>query len=529
MKFGVPPSGGFLSQRKTRLKAVLQTQSLFMDSLRYQITHGTTHGLPDAAAFIEVLNALEQSPVPEAHRLFDPPAELVVARAPGRLDVMGGIADYSGSLVLELPIREATFVALQRDPERRLRIISLSEDSTQALAFEMPLSDFETAGGPVDYGIARARFQRNPEQHWVAYVSGVFLVLMRERGVSFRDGARLLIASRVPQGKGVSSSAALEVAVMQAVAAAFDIAIDAREMAILCQMVENRVASAPCGVMDQMTAACGEANRLLALLCQPAELRGLVTIPDEVAFWGLDSGVRHAVTGADYGSVRVGAFMGYRIIAEVAGLKVRESSPGEPARIDDPRWGGYLANLTPSEFEQVYAAHLPERIGGAEFLSRYQGTTDPVTCVNPERSYAVRVPAAHAVYEHHRVRLFAELLGGEISERQLELLGELMYQSHASYSACGLGSAGTDRLVELVREAGPAEGLYGAKITGGGSGGTVAVLSRRDAIASVAQVAERYAQETGHRPHIFSGSSAGSAAFGHLRLISDQVDQYRER
>jgi L-arabinokinase len=488
----------------------------------YRITHGITRDLPDAAAFIETLNTLERSPVLEARQLFDKGSELIVTRAPGRLDVMGGIADYSGSLVLELPIREATFVALQRDGSRRLRIVSLPEDSAPGAAFEIMLNDFESGGRPIAYEAARARFERDPAEHWAAYVAGVFLVLMRERGINFKEGAHILIASRVPQGKGVSSSAALEVAVMQAVAAAFDLAIEPRETALLCQKVENLVVGAPCGVMDQMTSACGEADRLLALFCQPAELRQMVALPGEIAFWGLDSGVRHAVTGADYGSVRVGAFMGYRIIADISGLQVREIKPGGPVQIDDPRWQGFLANLTPSEFEQHYAAQLPERIDGAEFLSRYQGTTDAVTRIDPDRNYAVRVPAAHAIYEHHRVRLFAELLGRATSERQLELLGELMYQSHASYSACGLGSERTDRLVELVREAGPPEKLYGAKITGGGSGGTVAVLGHHDASASVMRVAERYARETGYQPHIFAGSSPGSAAFGYLKLSRDE-------
>jgi L-arabinokinase len=350
-------------------------------------------------------------------------------------------------------------------------------------------------------------------------VAGVFLVLMRERGVRFREGARILIASRVPGGKGVSSSAALEVAVMQAVAAAFDLRLEAREIALLCQTVENRVVGAPCGIMDQMTSACGETARLLSLLCQPAELQGVIDIPREISFWGLDSGVSHSVTGADYGSVRVGAFMGYRIISELAGLKVTAGTTNEPVHVEDTRWGGYLANVTPSEFEQTYAAQLPERIEGARFLARYSGTTDQVTRVDPARRYAVRVPTAHAIYEHNRVRLYAELLSGEaVSERRLELLGELMYQSHASYSACGLSVEGTDRLVELVREAGPAKGLYGAKITGGGSGGTVAVLGRRDARESVASIAMRYARETGHRPYIFAGSSPGSAEFGYLTV-----------
>jgi len=484
----------------------------------YRIIHGTTQGLPDATAFIETLNRLEQHPLPEARRLFDKEGELIVTRAPGRLDVMGGIADYSGSLVLELPIQEATFAALQRDPARRLKIVSLLPDLAREAVFEMSLDDFRSETGPIDYETARARFQRDPKRSWAGYVAGVFLTLMRERGINFPDGARILIDSQVPEGKGVSSSAALEVATMQAVAAAFDIQIEPRELALLCQMVENLVVGAPCGVMDQMTASCGQANKLLALLCQPAELCRMIAIPERVALWGLDSGVRHAVTGADYATVRIGTFMGYRIIAELAGLKVQEAAPGGPVYIDDPYWRGYLSNLTPSQFEQSFSAHLPERIRGAEFLSRYRGTTDKVTRIDEGRIYPVRVPTAHAVYEHHRVRLYAELINRAPGERRLELLGELMYQSHASYSACGLGSPGTDRLVQLVREAGPKRGLYGAKITGGGSGGTVAVLGRRDAIESVVEVAQRYAQETGYRPYIFSGSSPGSAAYGHLKL-----------
>ena len=73
-------------------------------------------------------------------------------------------------------------------------------------------------------------------------------------------------------------------------------------------------------------------------------------------------------------------------------------------------------------------------------------------------------------------------------------------------------------LVNLVREAGPGAGLYGAKITGGGSGGTVAVLGTHTAGPGIAMVSERYARETNYRPYIFAGSSPGSAAFGHLIL-----------
>jgi L-arabinokinase len=351
---------------------------------------------------------------------------------------------------------------------------------------------------PVDYDKARDLFRKDSRSAWAAYAAGAFVVLARERSVRFDDGAHILIASEVPEGKGVSSSAAIEVAVMQAVAAAFDISLEPRELALLCQMVENRVVGAPCGVMDQMTSVCGKQNHLLALLCQPAEIQGNIAVPDDIAFWGIDSGVRHSVSGADYGSVRVGAFMGLRILSEATG----------------ETWNGYLANISPEAFERELAPLLPERITGAEFLSKYGPTIDTVTQVDPDRTYVVKIPTAHPIYENFRVSAFAELLKSGSVNRQLEMPGELMYQSHASYSACGLGSEATDRLVELVREVGPAGGLYGAKITGGGSGGTVAILAKKGADGAVRAVADRYARESGRQPYIFTGSSPGAADTG---------------
>ena len=92
-----------------------------------------------------------------------------------------------------------------------------------------------------------------------------------------------------------------------------------------------------------------------------------------------------------------------------------------------------------------------------------------------------------------------------------------MYESHESYSTCGLGSEGTDALLQLVRNS-SADGLYGAKITGGGSGGTVAILGRRGADEAIQKIAERYYEESGHDPAIISGSSPGASSFGSLRI-----------
>jgi len=483
----------------------------------YEIIHGNTQGLADVSEFLGMLIRLQDHAAPELRAFFDPQHELTITRAPGRLDVMGGIADYSGSLVLELPIAEATLVALQKQNTPHLKIVSVLEHEGRVLSFDMPLGDFERNGEPVEYDEARRYFRRDDNRRWAAYVAGVFLVLMRQLGVRFDQGARVFISSRVPEGKGVSSSAALEVATMSAVAAAFKLAIDSREIALLCQKVENLVVGAPCGVMDQMTSACGEPDQLLALICQPAELLGTIPLPEDLAVWGLDSGKSHSIGEGDYGSVRAGAFMGYRIIAELAGLNVQRID--ERVEIKDPHWGGYLANVSPTEFEQQFAAKLPVSIPGEEFMSRYGGTVDPVTIVERGRTYPVRAPTAHAVYESFRVQRFAELLRRQHerpSDEEKVTMGKLMYESHASYSACGLGSTGTDLLVELIRSAGVDQGLFGAKITGGGSGGTVAVLGNRTAEKVLNVVASSYATLTGHQPHIFRGSSPGSAGFGHL-------------
>lgn len=435
-----------------------------------------------------------------ADALFERGATVSVSRAPGRLDVMGGIADYSGSLVLQRPIAEATCAAVQQIPRPVLEVVSLGRQPCT-----IPLEWLAPGGVPIGYDEARRLFAGDRDTrshdtaapHWVSYVAGMVLVLARERGMPLVSGARVVVASRVPEGKGVSSSAAIETATMDAVAHACGIPLAPRDLALLCQTGENLVAGAPCGVMDQMTCVFGRPDDLMALLCQPAELQPSVPIPEDIEFWGIDSGERHAVGGSDYGAVRTGAFMGLRIAVERLGIPV-----------------DYLANVAPTDFEREVGSSLPEEIAGDAFLAQYGATADTVTRVEPGRRYPVRAPAAHPVYERQRAETFRQLLGTAPDEGRRVRLGRLMCESHASYVACGLGSPGTDRLVELVRTEGPAAGLYGARITGGGSGGTVAVIGRKDASAAIARVVDAYQRATGHRPHVFAGSSPGVVAFG---------------
>ncbi len=467
----------------------------------------------DFAAFVESLRRLPAHPHELMRGLFEPDVPIFVARAPGRLDIMGGIGDYSGSLVLEMPTAEAAFVSVQTVNNPGITLVSVAPGlQSEMRCFTLTNARWE-ALLQSDYAAVRGSLQADHNTAWAAYIIGPLLVLHHELAAHLNVGLRILIASHVPEGKGVSSSAALEVATMRAAAALLQVSVSGEEIARLCQLAENLVVGAPCGIMDQMTSALGLENQLLAIRCQPAIVEGYVPIPDSIAFWGIDSGIRHEVRGSDYMSVRIGAFMGYRIIAEAAGLVAKPLAGVEGAvEVEDPVWQGYLANLTPAEYHERFASVVPEEMSGREFLARHGGISDRVTRVDPARHYAVANPALHPIGENYRTHRFRGILEAEIGEHALRQLGDLMYEAHHSYSACGLGSEGTDLLVQLVREAGPASGLFGAKITGGGSGGTVVILGRADAAKSVEKIAHRYTAQTGRPTHIFHGSSPGACA-----------------
>lgn len=430
--------------------------------------------------------------------------EWILARAPGRLDVLGGFADYSGSLVLETPIAEAACVAAARTTEPWVEVVSLGEQPRRArfsadelwsaCRSDQALHDYFEAAGA--------------EQRFSAYALGG-LPELRERGAELSGGLRLLVDSAVPEGKGVSSSAAVEVASLRALAALWQVPFSGVELGIACQRVENRVVGAPCGVMDQITSACGEDGRLLALLCRPAELRGFVEPPPGVGLFGIDSGVRHSVGGSSYVQVRVAAFMGLRILAERLGARVRQVDEGRVLLEGDPL-AGYLTNLSPEGLTDALRSALPERISGAEFLSLFGGISDAVTKVEPAATYMVRAATLHPIYEHARVEDFASSLPGA-DTGELVRLGESMFESHASYSACGLGSEGTDELVGVARALGPNAGIFGAKISGGGSGGTVCVLAQHDALPLLASLSADYARRSGKSSRLFAGSSPGAA------------------
>jgi L-arabinokinase len=438
--------------------------------------------------------------------VFRADGPIFVARAPGRLDLMGGNVDYTGGMVFESTLREATWAAVQRRDDGSIVLLNpqmrdrgWQEQVTFALA---ALTDEEAVRGLVN---------SHPRIRWTAYVLGALYWLHRQSSIS---GATVYIESDLPMNKGVSSSAAVEVAVMKAAAAAYGRPLAGIELAESCQWAENVIAQSPCGVMDQAAIVLGDENCVLPLVCQPCCPDAPVRLPEMLECRAIDSGVSHSVAGMECEIARAAAFMAYKMICDWEGLRVSFDDTGRIPRWKDARCNGYLSNLSASIFRSQFERRLPETVSGADYLAASETHVDAFTPVRGEAVYPVRAAARYAVEENLRIRLFIELACNTGGPDAFELMGELMYQSHFAYTECGLGCPQTDYLVDLVRAEGPAAGLYGAKITGGGAGGTVAVLCRKGSDEAFARVVDGYAAYAGRRPYLFEGSSPGADHFG---------------
>ena len=440
---------------------------------------------------------------------FVPGQPVLLTRAPGRLDALGGVIDYTGGTVCEMPCAVATKVALQARDDRRLRLVSLGVEAHGLQpVVELALDDLLSA----DYAAVGAALRSDPAKSWAAYVAGAWTVLLGEGLVDgFASGAEVVIESEVPAGAGVSSSAAIEMATLLAVAHQAGAEVPPIRLAHLGQRVENRVVGAPCGLMDQLTVTLGRADSLLVIRCQPDEIVANRRLPRGVTLGAIHTGVKHSVGGSHYTDARCAAFMAHKIILD----HLRALGT---VGVDDDPFGGYLAEVRPSEFELAYRPLLPAKMLGAEFIAAHGATVDTATRVDPEVTYRVASAATHHVRENANTYAFLEALDAyerTQSTQFLELAGELMIQGHDGYrDDLDLGAPEADLLVALAMAEGPAAGVYGGRITGGGSGGSVIFLGDDRLPALLPALAERYAAESGCHPSILLGSSDGAAAVG---------------
>ena len=360
---------------------------------------------------------------------FGPSQQPRVFRAPGRVNLIGEHTDYNLGFVLPVALDLATYIAAAPSSDGKLRIYS--EDRQELREFDA--SSLATV---------------KPTREWTDYPLGVAQELVRA-GVPV-EGANLLIRSTVPDGSGLSSSAALEVSSALALLAGRE--FDPLELAKLCQRAERNFVGMPCGIMDQYISVFGRAHSAVEIDCRSLGHR-LVKLPDGIAFIAVNTMVKHAHSGSAYRD------------------RVRECAAaveGIEAVYPDVQ---SLRDVSPEQFAGV-ASRLPG---------------------------VVARRARHIVTEDARVNRFVEAS----AHGDLTGMGKLMVESHRSLQHdYEVSCAELDFLVDAALAL---DGVYGSRMTGGGFGGCTVTLLRTEAAPSFrASIAQAYERQFAVTPRIYS-------------------------
>ena len=478
---------------------------------------------PSGSLGRDVLLGLEPVPVllarvrAELSADFQPGKPLRVSRAPGRLDVMGGVAGETGAVVCLSTTDRGAAVALQPRDDREVQVFSFNRyDDHVPFTFRIPL-DALAANSPDQL---RRGFQE-PGRPWAAPAAGCLAVLHGQRLIDLSRpdvlGVNLAVLNTVPPSAGLASSAAETVAAMINVCAHFGLldALDAPRLADLCRRVEIDLVGKHGGIDTPTAIALGEPGSLVRMVGRPAELKTPVRLPAGVRVVGIHGGVK-AGNAAELERSRVAAAMAHRLIVE----RMRQMGQAAGKTLDGDPTDGCLANVAPEDYKRFFRPYLPEWLDGQAFLDRAGAAAYDVPGVAPQERYPVQHAADHHVLEANRVRNFVSFLeaasalpaGADERRAMLDKAGHLMYASHLSYTHDAmLGSDACDLLVQLVRER-EFTGLYGARVTAAGGGGTVAVLCdegpRTD--EGVRGVLAEYQRRGGIKPEAIWGTSPGA-------------------
>lgn len=303
-----------------------------------------------------------------------------------------------------------------------------------------------------------------PRKHWSDYVRGVAAVL-QATGYPLR-GANLAIQGQVPLGAGLSSSASVEVSTALALASVSNVELPPLELAKLCQRAEHEYAGTRCGIMDQFIATFASSGHALMLDCRSLEYR-LLPIPPDVRLVICNSMVKHELASGEYNRRRADCEAGVNIL--------QQHLPGVRA----------LRDVTLADLEE-YASFLAPPVDRR---------------------------CRHVVSENQRVLAAADALQSGDSGR----FGRLMYESHVSLrDDYEVSCWELDLLVELASKS---DGIYGARMTGGGFGGcTINLVSANSVDSFQSRIVEDYRAATGHTPAVYLCSPAqGAGAWQSIR------------
>ena len=356
----------------------------------------------------------------------------LIACAPGRVNLIGEHTDYNEGYVLPMALDREIYVACRRRNDSKLRLYSV---------------DYKAG---VDLDLDSLAFRK--EGSWDNYVAGVYWTLRKE-GYHV-GGADLMILGNLPQGTGLSSSAALELAVARAACGLGDWKWEAAAMALLAQKAENQFVGVNCGIMDQFAVAVSEPLSALFLDCRSLVHRSLPLRFKDAEFVVINSGVKRELQSSHYNDRR-----------SECELAVRKLQALNPA----------IKSLRDADL-----ALLEKASAGAEGGALW-----------PRR-------ARHVISENARVLDAVKA----IEKGDAAAFGRLMNASHQSLRAdYEVSCHELDVLVDASQDA---EGCYGSRLTGAGFGGCTVSLVRSDAVpAFEKKVAEIYKQSTGKSTQSF--------------------------
>ncbi|MCC4818964.1 galactokinase [Vibrio lentus] len=350
-----------------------------------------------------------------------------IVQAPGRVNLIGEHTDYNDGFVLPCAINYQTVVAAAKRDDNIVRVVSVDYDNA--------VDEFDIT--------QEITFQQ--DKMWANYIRGVVKCLMG-RGFEFK-GADISVTGNVPQGAGLSSSAALEVVIGQTFKVLYNLEISQAEVALNGQQAENEFVGCNCGIMDQMISAEGRANHAMLLDCRSLETQA-VSMPEDMAVVIINSNKKRGLVDSEYNTRREQCEEAARIF-------------GVPA----------LRDVTIEQFN-AKVSELDEMVAKR---------------------------ARHVITENDRTVEAAQAL----RTHDMKRMGELMAESHASMrDDFEITVKEVDTLVDMVKDVIGDQG--GVRMTGGGFGGCIVALVPPALVDEIkTTVEEKYQAATGLKESIY--------------------------
>jgi galactokinase len=351
--------------------------------------------------------------------------------SPGRVNLIGEHTDYNGGFVFPCAISFGTYCLIRKTKRKSVKFASLNLDFKTEI-------DIKELNKPI-------------RQEWVNYPVGVFAQFLK-RGIDFKEGADILFYGNVPNGAGLSSSAALEMVTAVAINGTWNLDIDRIDLIKMAQKAEHEFAGVMCGIMDQFASGMGKKEHAIFLDCDTLE----------------------------YDLVPV----------KLNGVKIVISNTNSPRKLDSG----------------MYNQRVSECQAAVKEISRFKPINALVECSWDEfkeleekfEDEVVMRRARHVISEIARTKEAVE----QLKNGNLKRFGELMNGSHNSlrddYEVTG------PELDTMVEEARKIDGVIGSRMTGGGFGGCTVSLVKDEAIdAFTKNVGNNYTTKTGLNPEFY--------------------------